>query len=95
MKMSVELHKSAPEEDPYVNADGTYDVIVEEIWQELDKQLPRERVRCVITEIAPGFQDAMVRTFIPIFIHRRALEKLRQEINEIISKEDYLLDEMH
>ena len=91
--MSVELHQSVAERHPYDVVDGIDDVLVEAIWHELDKQLPHERVRYVVAEIALGFQDATVKTFLPILIRRRALERLRQELIEIVSTDNYLLDE--
>ena len=91
--MSVELHQSAAEAHPYDSVDGIDDVLVEAIWHELERQLPRERVRCVVAEIAVGFQDARVKTFVPIFVRRRAIERLKHEMNGIASKENYSLDD--
>jgi len=88
MNMSVELHQSAAEAHPYEFVDGIDDMLVEAIWRELERQSPRERVRCVVAEIANGFQDAKVKTFLPIFIRRRAIERLKHEMNEIASQED-------
>ena len=91
--MSVELHQSATEAHPYDIVDGIDDVLVEAIWHELERRLPRERVRCVVAETAIGFQDARVKTFLPILVRRRAFERLKHEMNEIASKENYSLDD--
>ena len=91
--MSIELHQSVAEAHRYDVTDGIDDVLVEEIWHELDRQLPRERVGCVVAEIAIEFQDATVKTFLPILVRRRALERLRQEINKMDTTESRLLDE--
>lgn len=91
--MSVELHQSVAEAHPYDVVDGIDDVLIEAIWHELDRQLPRERVRCVVAEIAIGFQDATVKTFLPILVRRQTLEWLRRELNEMDSTDDRLLDE--
>ena len=92
MTLSVDLHQSVTETHPYEVVDGIDDVLVEAIWHELDRQLPLKRVRCVVAEIALGFQDATVKTFLPIFVRRSALEQLRQEIRGIVSKDNCLLD---
>ena len=93
MNMSVELHQSVAEDHPHDVVDGIDEVLIEAIWHELDWQLPRERVRCVVAEIALGFQDATVKSFLPILVRRRALVRLRKEINEIVSTDNHLLDE--
>ena len=91
--MSVELHQSAAEAHPHEFVDGIDDALVEAIWHELDRQLSRARVRRVVAEIAVGFQDARVKTFVPIFVRRRAIDKLKHEMNGIASKENYSLDD--
>jgi hypothetical protein len=85
MNISVELHQSVAEAHPYDVVDGVDDALIETIWHELDRQLPRERVGCVVAEVALGFQDATLKTFLPIFIHRRALGRLKQELYEMAS----------
>jgi hypothetical protein len=82
MNRTIELHQTAAESNPDDAIYGFEDSLIETVWCELDKQVPRERVGCIVTEVARGFQDAAVKTFLPIFIHRRALERLRQELNE-------------
>jgi hypothetical protein len=81
MNISVELDQSITEVHLDEGIDGVDDVLVEAIWQDLERQLPRERVSCVVAETALGFQDATVKAFLPILVHRRVLEKLRQEID--------------
>ena len=93
MNLSIELHQKVAEDHPHDVVDGIDDVFVEAIWHELDWQLPRERVRCVVAEIALGFQDATVKSFLPILVRRMALVRLRKEINEIVSTDNHLLDE--
>jgi hypothetical protein len=84
MNMSVGLYQDTAEAHPYDVVDGIDDVLVEAMWHELDQQLPRERVKCVVAEVALGFQHATVKTFLPILVHRHALERLRQELKQPI-----------
>jgi hypothetical protein len=51
--------------------------VVEKLWQDLEGRASRDQIGRTVTEIAAQFQDARVTTFVPIFIHRRALEQLR------------------
>jgi hypothetical protein len=53
------------------------DSLVEKLWHELDGQVSRQRIAGAVTEIAAKFERATVRGFVPIFIHRRALEQLK------------------
>ena len=91
--MSIELHQNADEVHPYDVVDGVEDVLVEAIWHELDRQLPRARVRCVVAEVALGFRNATVKTFVPIFVRQQALERLRRELDELTPTDDRLLNE--
>jgi len=74
-------------------ADIVDDSLIEKVWCDLDKQVPLDRVSCVVFEIALGFQDATVKTFLPILVHRRALERLQREINEMASTDGRTSDE--
>lgn len=57
--------------------DHVDDSLVEKLWRDLDGQVSRQQIVRAVREIAAQFQDAKVTTFVPIFIHRRALEQLR------------------
>lgn len=56
--------------------------LVETVWQDLDKQVSREQIRRVVAEISLEFQDATVTAFVPIFVHRRAVDQLQKQLNE-------------
>ena len=88
-----EFHQTTAESNPGDVVNGIDDSLVENVWHDLNGRLPRERVRCVVNQVARGFQNAAVKTFLPIFIQRRALERLRQEIIEEAAAYDGLLDE--
>lgn len=55
------------------------DSLVEKLWHDLDGQVSRQRIARAVTEIAARFEKAAVTAFVPIFIHRQALEHLRRE----------------
>ena len=57
--------------------DNVDDSLVEQLWRELNGQVSRQQIVGAVTEIAAGFEKATVRGFVPIFVHRRALEQLR------------------
>ncbi len=53
------------------------DPLVEKLWRDLDGQVSRQQIAGAVTEIAARFEKATVTAFVPIFIHRRALEHLK------------------
>lgn len=53
------------------------DSLVEKLWHELDGQVSRQQIAGAVTDTAAGFEKATVTTFVPIFIHREALERLK------------------
>jgi hypothetical protein len=53
------------------------DSLVEKLWRDLDGQVSRQQIAGAVTEIAARFEKATVTAFVPIFIHRQALEQLK------------------
>ncbi|HBY99445.1 MAG: hypothetical protein M5U01_34895 [Ardenticatenaceae bacterium] len=79
--MSKELSPTIPgtnDSDGIVHVD---DVFIEEIWHDLGGQVPREQIYAVASEVADGFRNATVTTFVPLMIRRRTLEKLKAVLN--------------
>lgn len=64
------------------NTDDMNDSIIENVWKYLDGQVSREQIGRVVAEVMLGFQDATVRAFVPIFVHREAVERLQSQLNE-------------
>ena len=54
--------------------------LVESIWKALDGRVDREQIRQASLEAEAGYQNATVKTFIPIFIRREVLERLSGNI---------------
>lgn len=53
------------------------DSLVEKLWHDLDGQVSRQQIAGAVTEIAARFEKATVTAFVPIFMHRQALEQLK------------------
>jgi hypothetical protein len=51
--------------------------LIESIWKALDGRVDRGHIRQAILEAAAGYQNATVKTFIPIFIRRDVLQRLK------------------
>jgi hypothetical protein len=52
------------------------DSLVEKLWRDLEGQVSRQQIASAVTEITARFERATVTAFVPIFIHRQALEQL-------------------
>ena len=79
-RQSLLLTKANTSQDDVMNYMD--DSLIEQIWHDLDGQVAREQIRQVAAEVAAEFHTATVTAFVPIFIRRRAREKLEIQINE-------------
>lgn len=86
-------NQTVTSEDPFLNRNNEDDSTVEMVWQDIDRKLPRERVGRVVAEFEIGFKNAAVKTFVPILVHRLALERLRKELDEMALKGSFIFDE--
>lgn len=53
---------------------------VEQIWHDLDEQVPRSRIRQVAVEVAASFHDATVTAHIPLYVRHLAREWLKENV---------------
>ena len=80
--MTLEMNESTEEAvENQLIFDIVDDVLIEEIWRDLEGLITHEQIRQVAMEVAAQYQDAAVTTFLPIFVHRRTRERLRSTIN--------------
>lgn len=80
--MNVKQQKqehNAPADD---RSDLDIDTIVEQIRNDLQGRVSRPTIRQSLLEILPKYEDARIRAYIPIFIHREVLETLRVELSK-------------
>ena len=80
--MTLEMNESTEEAvENQLIFDIVNDVLVEELWRDLEGLITHEKIRQVAMEIAAEYQDVAITTFLPIFVHRRTRERLRSTIN--------------
>jgi hypothetical protein len=53
--------------------------LIERTWREFNGEVPRSRIREVVNELLDGYQDAKVKTYLPILIRRQAIDLLNAE----------------
>jgi hypothetical protein len=73
----MKLHQIIVETSQHGVMNNVDDSLVEKLWHDLDGQVSREQIGRAVAEIAAGFQKATVTSFVPILIHRQALERLK------------------
>lgn len=54
--------------------------IVDLIWSDLAEQVARARVAEVARKVAADIGDAKITTFIPLFVRRMSVDRLRAEV---------------
>jgi len=69
---------SSIEEDIDMVDDG----LIDEIWNDLGGIISQEVIREVVNEIVAEFQDATVRSFIPILLQREVRERMALLIDD-------------
>ena len=53
------------------------DSIIEQIWSELKGVVTHSTIQEVLKEVIPRYEEARIQTFVPIFIRRDAVDRLR------------------
>jgi len=76
------------ESKPFAGTNPDWDVQlgVEQIWSDLGGTLSRTAIRQEVAEVIPVFDDARITTYVPIFVRRRTLARLRTGSPEFAEK---------
>jgi hypothetical protein len=75
--MTVDPVEPLPVKNKEVVSIVDLDLLTGKIWQNLHGQVPRERVRQVLLDLLPKYQDVRILTYVPILLQRNAIEILR------------------
>ena len=76
----MKTNEHIPQADPQDMSGGVDDSLVEDVWQELAGRVSHAQVRRLASEIAVEYQDASVQAFVPIFIRRKVLTQLEEDL---------------
>ena len=57
--------------------------IVEQVWNDLQGVVDRPAIRYEIGEVIPAFAGARIRTYVPIFVRRNTVRRLRARIARV------------
>lgn len=53
------------------------DSLTEQIWNTFEGVIPRAMIRAEVEKIAPSFSDVRIKTYVPIFIGREVVSRLK------------------
>ena len=78
--MTMKLNQGSIETNQHKHSAMTSvdDALIEKVWRDLDEQLPYEQVGRVVADVAFKYQNAKVKAFLPILIHKQAVAKLKE-----------------
>ena len=74
---SSTIARGADDDSASIGSGYADKALIESIWKALDGRVDREHIRQAILEAAAGYQNATVKAFIPIFIRRDVLQRLK------------------
>ena len=57
--------------------DWDVETLLERIWNHLGGEVSRSTVRQVLAEVIPNYESARIQAFVPIFVHRETVKRLR------------------
>jgi hypothetical protein len=63
--------------------DWDVETLLERIWSHLGGTVSRSTVRQVLAEVIPNYESARVQTYVPIFVHKETVKRLRVGLAEV------------
>ncbi len=76
--MGEEMSQEAPTNCTADNREQEINAIVELVWRDLGGKISKDLVRQSVSSVYEEYDEAKVRSFLPILIQRRAKELLLQ-----------------
>ena len=64
------------------NSGWDEETIIEQIWSDLGGMTPRADIKKVLVEVSPVYENARVKTFVPIFLRRDVLLRLQDRTEQ-------------
>jgi hypothetical protein len=63
--------------------DWDVETLIEKIRNDLGGTVSRSPIRQVVMEIIPRYESARIQTYVPIFVHKETVERLRVGLAEV------------
>ena len=74
--------KTGTETVPRSDPDWDAEPLIERVWNHLGGTVSRSTIRQVLAEVLPTYESARVQTFVPIFVHKETVKRLRAGLAE-------------
>jgi hypothetical protein len=74
-----------PVYDAPVKKDSDWDIetMIDQVWRQLQGQVSRAAIQAVILEIMPRYENARVTTYVPVLVHREAVDTLHARLDSV------------
>ena len=59
------------------NLDWDVEPLLERVWNHLGGTVSRSTIRQMLAEVIPDYESARIQTYVPIFVHRETVKRLR------------------
>ena len=63
--------------------DWDVETLLEHIWNHLEGTVSRSTIHQVLAEVLPNYESARVQAFVPIFVHKETVKRLRAGLAEV------------
>ena len=63
--------------------DWDVETLLERIWSGLGGTVARSNIRQVLAKVIPHYESARVQTYVPIFVHKETVKRLRTGLADV------------
>jgi hypothetical protein len=63
--------------------DRYVDALLERVWTHLGGMVSRSAIRQVLAEVISKYESAPIQTFVPIFVHKETVKRLRAVLAQV------------
>ena len=74
--------KTGTETIPRSDPDWDIEPLLERVWNHLGGTVSQSTIRQVLAEVLPDYESARIQTFVPIFVHKETVKRLRAGLAE-------------
>jgi hypothetical protein len=84
-------NKPFAESELYTGVQPGWDVqpVVEQVWSDLGGIVSRTVICRELAEVIPAFEDARITIYVPIFVRRQTVERLRTGLSGATPQEHF------
>ena len=65
------------------NSDWDVEPLIERVWNGFGGMVSRSTINDMITEVMPNYENAPIQTYVPIFVYKETVKRLRAGLVEV------------